>query len=181
MGLQDLNVTKGPRAYKIKRDKVTVIPFLSLSSGGRARRREGQKGRLGELRVAEDTKKRSVAPPGGSGGWMETEAPEAEHEDGAAGRQRAVEGIQPSYSELTALPPASTPSAASPLRPPEKTKPRQEELVGPERSPRWPSPRARVMTASGAKLADGATEGHRPAEDAASSAFGALPPALFLF
>src|SRR4051812_20552563 len=80
-----------------------VIPFLSLSSGGRARRREGQKGRLGEPRVAEDTKRRSGAPPGGSGGWMETEAPEAELEDEAAGRQHTVEGVQPSYSELTAF------------------------------------------------------------------------------
>src|SRR3954468_25087096 len=164
-----------------KRDKVPVIPFLSLSSGGRAKRREGQKGRLGELRVAEGTKRRSVAPPGGSGGWMETEAPEAELEDGAAGRQHAVEGIQPSYSELTALPPASPPSAASPLRPPEKTKPRQEELVGPERSPRWPSPRARVMTASRAKLEDEAPEHQHAVEEDAYSDFAALPPALFLF
>src|SRR3954462_9377770 len=99
MGLQDLNVTKGPRAYKIKRDKVPVIPFLSLSPGGRARRREGKKGRLGELRVAEDTKRRSGAPPGGSGRWMETAAPEVELED-----------------EVAAFPPASSSSAASPLR-----------------------------------------------------------------
>src|SRR3954468_16678964 len=141
-----------------KRDKVPVIPFLSLSSGGRAKRREGQKGRLGELRVAEGTKRRSGAPPGGSGGWMETEALEAELEDEAAGRQHAVEGIQPSYSELTALPPASSPSATSPLRPPEKIKPRQEELAGPERRPRWSSPRARVMTASGEKLEHEAAE-----------------------
>src|SRR3954469_19801592 len=129
-----------------------VIPFLSLSSGGRARRRKGQKGRLGELRVAEGTKRRSGAPPGGSGGWMETEAPEAELEDEAAGRQHAVEGVQPSYSELTTLPPASSSSAASPFRPPEEIKPRQEELAGPERRPRRSSPRARVMTASGAHL-----------------------------
>src|SRR3954471_8109845 len=83
----------GPRAYKIKRDKVPVIPFLSLSSGGRARRREGQKGRLDELWVAEDAKRASGAPPGGSGGWMETATPEAELEKEAAGRQHAVEGI----------------------------------------------------------------------------------------
>src|SRR3954466_10998560 len=170
-----------PRAYKIKRDKVPVIPFLSLSSGGRAKRREGQKGRLGELRVAEDTKRTSGAPPGGSGGWMETATPEAELEDEAAGRQHAVEGIYPSYSELTALPPASSPSAASPFRPPEKTKPRQEELAGPERRPRWPSPRARVMTASGAKLEDEAAERQHADEAGAYSDFAALPPALFLF
>src|SRR3954466_6781675 len=45
-------------------------------------------------------------------------------------------------------------------------KPRQEELAGPERRPRWSSPRAGVVTASGAKLEDEAA---------------ALPPALFLF
>src|SRR3954463_16113794 len=165
----------------MKRDKVPVIPFLSLSSGGRARRRKGQKGRLGELRVAEDTKRRSGAPPGGSGGWMEMEAPEAELEDEAAGRQHAVEGVQPSYSELTALPLVSSPSAASALRPPEKIKPRQEELAGPERRSRWPSPRARVMTASGAKLEDEAAERQHAVEDDAYSDFAALPPALFLF
>src|SRR4051794_5014255 len=63
---------------------------------------------------------------------MKTAAPEVELED-----------------EVAALPPASSSSAASPLRPPEEIKPRQEELAGPERRPRWSSPRARVMTASG--------------------------------
>src|SRR3954462_4565177 len=80
-----------------------------------------------------------------------------------------------------ALPPASSPSAASPLRPPEKTKPRQEELAGPERRPRWPSPRARGMMASGAKLEDEAAECQHAVEDDAYSDFAALPPALFLF
>src|SRR3954462_6250796 len=75
------------------------------------------------------------APPGGLRRLMETEAPEAELEDEAA-----------------ALPPASSSSAASPLQPPEEIKPRQEELAGPKRRPRWSSPRARVMTASGAHL-----------------------------
>src|SRR3954470_22610872 len=81
-----------------------VIPFLSLSSGGRTRRRKGQKGRLGELRVAEDTNRTPGGPSGGSGGWMVTAAPEVELEDEAVGRQHAVKGIWPSYSELTALP-----------------------------------------------------------------------------
>src|SRR3954465_10701249 len=63
---------------------------------------------------------------------MQTEAPEEELEDEAA-----------------ALPPASSSSASYPFRPPEEIKPRQEELAGPERRPRWSSPRARVMTASG--------------------------------
>src|SRR4051812_31964575 len=91
-GITRFKRNKGPRAYKLKRDKVPVIPFLSLSSGGRARRREGQKGRLGKLPVAEDTKRRSGAPPGGSGGWMDTATPGAELEDEAARRQHAVEG-----------------------------------------------------------------------------------------
>src|SRR3954469_12935563 len=140
-----------------------VIPFLSLSSGGRARRRKGQKGHLGKLRVAEGTKRRSGAPPGGSGGWMETEAPEVELEDEAA-----------------ALPPASSSSAASPLRPPEETKPWQEEFAGPERRPRRSSPRARVMTASGAHLEHEAPGRQHAVEVGPYSDFTALTPALFL-
>src|SRR3954466_14283584 len=87
----------------------------------------------------------------------------------------------PSYSKLTALPPASSPSAASPLRPLEKTKPRQEELAGPERRPRWPSPRTRVMTASGTKLEDEEAERQHADEAGGDSHFAALLPALFLF
>src|SRR3954469_25553586 len=134
-----------------------VIPFLSLSSGGRARRRKGQKGHLGELRVAEGTKRRSGAPPGGSGGQMKTEAPEEELEDEAA-----------------ALPPASSSSAASPLQPPEEIKPPQEELAGPERRPRRSSPRARVMTASGAHLEHEAPERQRAVEVGPYSDFTAF-------
>lgn len=52
--------------------------------------------------MPEDTKRTSRGPPGG---LAETAAPEAELEDGAAGRQHAVEGTTPSYSDLTALPP----------------------------------------------------------------------------
>ena len=79
-----------------------VIPFMSLSSGGRSRRRKGKKEHLGELRVPEDTKGTSR---GSSEGWTATAALEAGLEDGAAGRQHAVEGSSPSYSDLTALPP----------------------------------------------------------------------------
>src|SRR3954467_14260856 len=79
-----------------------VIPFLSLSSGGRTRRRKGQKGRLGELQVAEDTNR---TPRGPAESWTVMAAPE-EGPDKAAGRQHAVEGAVPSYSELTAFPPA---------------------------------------------------------------------------
>src|SRR4051812_49112785 len=100
-GITSFKCNKGPRAYKLKRDKVPVILFLSLSSGGRTRRRKGQKGRLGELRVAEDTKRTSRWP---SKGWMVMAAPEAGLDE-AAGRQHAVEGTTPSYSDLTALPP----------------------------------------------------------------------------
>src|SRR3954466_12352947 len=92
---------------------------------------------------------------------METEAPEEELEDEAA-----------------ALPPASSSSAASPLRPPEETKPRQEELAGPERRPRRSSPRARVMTASGAHLEHEAPGRHHAVEVGSYSDFTALTPAL---
>ena len=83
-----------------------VIPFLSPFSGGRSRRRKGQKECLGELRVPEDTKGTSR---GSSEGWTATAALEAGLEDGAAGRQHAVEGTTPSYSDLTALSPALFP------------------------------------------------------------------------
>src|SRR3954462_13274864 len=81
---------------------MSVIPFLSLSSGGRTRRRRGQKGHLGELRVAEDTNR---TPRGPAESWTVTAAPEAGL-DGAAGSQHAVEGTSPSDFDLTALPPA---------------------------------------------------------------------------
>src|SRR4051812_25162759 len=69
-GITSFKFSQGPKAYKLKRDKVPVIPFLSLSSGGRARRREGQKGRLGKLRVAEDTNRMSGVRPGApEAGW----------------------------------------------------------------------------------------------------------------
>ena len=102
-GIRSFKFNKGPKAYKLKRDKVPVIPFLPVSSGGRSRRRKGQKERLGELRVAEDTKRTSWWP---SKGWMVMAAPEAELEDEAAGRQHASKASVPAYSDLTALPPA---------------------------------------------------------------------------
>ena len=43
-GITSFKFNKGPKAYKLKRDKVPVIPFLSLSSGGRSRRRKGKRG-----------------------------------------------------------------------------------------------------------------------------------------
>ena len=42
-GITSLKSNKCPQAYKLKKDKVPVIPFLSLSSGGGARWREGKK------------------------------------------------------------------------------------------------------------------------------------------
>src|SRR3954464_12992757 len=90
-----------PEGLQVKKRKVPVILFLSLSSGGRTRRRKGQKGHLGKLRVAEDTKGTSRGP---SEGWMVMAAPEAGLDE-AAGRQHAVEGPSPSYSGLPALPP----------------------------------------------------------------------------
>src|SRR3954470_22399408 len=88
---------------------------------------------------------------------METKAPEEELEDEAA-----------------ALPPASSSSPASPLQPPEEIKPRQEELVGPERRPRWSSPRTRAMTASGAHLEHEAPERQRAVEVGPYSDFTAF-------
>ena len=95
-----------------------VIPFLSLSSGGRSRRREGQKERLGELRVTEDTERTSWWPPKG---WMVMAASEAELEDEAAGRQYAS---VPAYSDLTALPPALFLFRSPQRQPPKKMAPR---------------------------------------------------------
>src|SRR3954463_4606221 len=88
---------------------------------------------------------------------MEREAPEEELEDEAA-----------------ALPPASSSSTASPLQPPEEIKPRQEELAGPERRPRRSSPRARVMTASGAHLEHEAPGRQHAVEVGSSSGFTTL-------
>ena len=56
--------------------------------------------------MPEDTKGTSR---GSSEGWTTTAALEAGLEDGAAGRQHAVEGTTPSYSDLTALSPALFP------------------------------------------------------------------------
>src|SRR3954469_10535452 len=129
MGLQVLYSMK---AYKRKRDKVTVIPFLSLSSGGRSRRRKGQKERLGELREAEDTKRTSRWP---SEGWMVMAAPEAELEDEAAGRQHASKASVPTYSNLTALPPAlflfrNLPTPAAQGDGPEKSREPATRMMG---------------------------------------------------
>ena len=123
-GITSFKFNKGPKTYKLKRDKVPVIPFLSLSSGGRSRRRKGQKERLGELRVAEDTKRTSWWP---SKGWMVMVAPEAELKDEAAGRQHALKASVPAYSDLTALPPSlflfrSLPTPAAQGDDPEKFK-----------------------------------------------------------
>ena len=42
-GITSLEIKKCPQAYKLKRDKMPVIPFLSLSSEGGTRQREGKK------------------------------------------------------------------------------------------------------------------------------------------
>ena len=61
--------------------------------------------------MPEDTKRTSRGP---SEGWTATAALEAGLEDGAAGRQHAVEGTTPSYSDLTALSPALFPFRSLP-------------------------------------------------------------------
>ena len=43
-GITSFKFNKGPKAYKLKRDKVPVIPFLSLSSGNGTRRQKGKRG-----------------------------------------------------------------------------------------------------------------------------------------
>ena len=43
-GITSFKFNKGPKAYKLKRDKVPVIPFLSLSSEGGTRQQEGKRG-----------------------------------------------------------------------------------------------------------------------------------------
>ena len=131
-GITSFKFNRCPKAYKLKRDKMPVMPFLSLSSGGRSRRREGQKERLGELRVAEDTKKTSWWPPKG---WMVMAAPEAELEDEAAGRQHVLKASVPAYSDLTALPPAlflfrSLPTPAAQGDDPEKFKEPATRMMG---------------------------------------------------
>ena len=62
--------------------------------------------------MPEDTKRTSWGP---SEGWTAMAAPEAGPEDGAAGRQHAVEGTTPSYSDLTALSPALFPFCSLPM------------------------------------------------------------------
>ena len=42
-GITSLKINKCPQAYKLKRDKVPVIPFLSLSSRGETRQQEGER------------------------------------------------------------------------------------------------------------------------------------------
>ena len=131
-GITSFKFNKGPKADKLKSDKVPVIPFLSLSSGGRSRRRKGQKRRLGELRVAEDTKRTSRWS---SEGWMVMAAPEAELEDKAAGRQHASKALVPAYSDLTALPPAlflfrSLPTPAAQGDDPEKFREPATRMMG---------------------------------------------------
>ena len=61
--------------------------------------------------MPEDTKRTSRGP---SEGWTAMAALEAGLEDGAAGRQHAVEGTTPSYSGLTALSPALFPFRSLP-------------------------------------------------------------------
>ena len=42
-GITSFKSNKCPQAYKLKRDKVPVIPFLSLSSEGGTRQQEGER------------------------------------------------------------------------------------------------------------------------------------------
>ena len=42
-GITNFKSNKCPHAYKLKKDKMPVIPFLSLSSEGGTREKEGEK------------------------------------------------------------------------------------------------------------------------------------------
>ena len=42
-GITSLKINKCPQAYKLKKDKVTIIPFLSLSLEGGTRQRDGKR------------------------------------------------------------------------------------------------------------------------------------------
>ena len=42
-GITSLKINNCPQAYKLKKDKMPVIPFLSLSSEGGTRGKEGEK------------------------------------------------------------------------------------------------------------------------------------------
>ena len=42
-GITSLKINKCPQAYKLKRDKMPIIPFLSLPSESGTRWREGKK------------------------------------------------------------------------------------------------------------------------------------------
>ena len=90
-----------------------VIPFLSLSTGNRLGEAGGQRGRLGEVRAAEDTKRRLVLI-----------VPGKKPEDEAAGRQYATKASVPPYSELTACHPPSSPSPGPLRQPPKEATPR---------------------------------------------------------
>ena len=43
-GITSFKFNKGQKAYKLTRDKVPIIPFLSLSSEGGTRQQEGKRG-----------------------------------------------------------------------------------------------------------------------------------------
>ena len=43
-GITSSKFNEGPKAYRLKRDKVPIIPFLSLSSGNETRKQKGKRG-----------------------------------------------------------------------------------------------------------------------------------------
>ena len=87
-GITSFKSNKCPHAYKLRKDKVPVIPFLSLSSEGGARQ---QRAKGAPRRGARSRRhQENILVPG------------KELEDEAAGRQYATKASVSAYSELTA-------------------------------------------------------------------------------
>ena len=87
-GITSFKSNKCSQAYKLRRDKMPIIPFLSLSSedGARQQRAKGAPRRGARSRRHQE----NVLVPG------------EELEDEAAGRQYPTKASVPAYSDLTA-------------------------------------------------------------------------------
>ena len=114
-GITSFKSNKCPQAYKLRRDKMHVIPFLSLSSedGARHRKEKGAPMRGARSRRHQE----NILVPG------------KELEDEATGRQYATKASVPAYSDLTA-----TTRLLRLLRPSYASRPRR----------RWGAPRWRA-------------------------------------
>ena len=87
-GITSLKINKCPQAYKLKRDKVPVIPFLSLSSEGEQGSRRAKRAHRQGTRSRRHQE--NILVPG------------KELEDEATGQQYATKASVPAYSDLMA-------------------------------------------------------------------------------